>query len=601
VVGAAYDSPSASRGCLAGTRVTVLATLATWVQDEAAGRIFWLSGLAGTGVLLVPTTFRSYLNLVTGKSTVSKSFATDAHRNGANVISFFLARDVADRNKAANIIHSLAYQLAIAAPGARSVILAAVKDDPLLVDAELEERVQKLLLDPLKGLPAQHSPIVFVVDALDECSESDRKNFQRTLVVLLRGICALPGSARVKLFITSRAAHWIQRAFDTALSSEIRHLQSLRLHELDQGEVERDIRAYFEDAFAQIRCEHPDGDSLGDWPSAEQKKRLVEKTGVLFVFASAVVLFVSGDGLSPRTKLDEVLCDDSPSGDLDNPDGSPFKQLDDLYSKVLQGSLASGSHAPIIHQVAATVILAALPLTINTLSEIIGQDVNAVVRSLSSVLLVPERSLASKEPVRAFHRSLHDFLTDTSRCTDKRFAVDPSTEHGRFATRCFNQMYKTLKKDICDIRDPFLLNRDVPNLNDRVTQRIPVGARYACLYWHFHLHRVSSPNPALLAFYVSFCRERIVFWVEAMSLLGELGSARNALLDLQRSRQVRPIGGSPQPLLIAASDSSRQCNRGACRRCREDGFAALGSDSSQRTTRVSQRSRNNPQMQVAGG
>jgi hypothetical protein len=52
VLNAAYDSELGTPACLKGTRVALLATLANWVQDETAQRIFWLSGLSGTGTFI---------------------------------------------------------------------------------------------------------------------------------------------------------------------------------------------------------------------------------------------------------------------------------------------------------------------------------------------------------------------------------------------------------------------------------------------------------------------------------------------------------------------------------------------------------------------
>jgi hypothetical protein len=504
--------------------------------DSKTTRLIGFSGspdLLEQVCLPIPIAYRNDCRLA-GKSTVSKTFATEANGIGAKVVSFFIARDVAERNRAANIIHSLAYRLATLVPAARLAILAALKEDECLVGSVLERRVQKLIIDPMQALPAQHPLIIFVVDALDECNDSDRQFMQQALVVLLRGICALPSSAHVKLFITSRMDDWINRTFSNALPEAHQKAQNVRLHELAQAEVESDIGMYFDDTFARIQRDHPEGRSLKDWPTVDEKERLVRKTGVLFVFASTVSRFLSHDGLSPRTKLNAVLREDTNRATTD-----PYKDLDDLYLQVLSSSLGGYSHASVIQRIVATVVLAAAPLTIEALSDIAGQDAYAVVRSLSSVLLVPEQSFAPQEPVRAFHPSLHDFLTNKNRCTDDRFAVDAATEHGRLAARCFEQMHKGLKKDVCNIRNPLLLNSEVPDLSDRITDHLRVTVRYACLYWHFHLGLAFNPDPALVALFTSFCKERLLFSIEAASLLGEVGSTYNGLATLQRCRPVR--------------------------------------------------------------
>jgi hypothetical protein len=330
---------------------------------------------------------------------------------------------------------------------------------------------------------------------------------------------------------------WIKGVFANALPEADQQARNIRLHELARAEVQHDIGLYFEDTFARIRRDHPDGPRLTNWPTAEDTRHLVEKTGTLFVFASTVSRFLSDRRLSPRTKLGEIL-----DADASSAVAYPYRQLDGLYMKVLSDSIGDDpdpSHADLIQRVVATVVLAAAPLTIDALEDIIGQDVHAVVLTLSSVLLIPEQPFSSAEPVRAFHPSFHDFLTNKSRCTDARFAVDAATGHGRLAARCFERMHTGLKKDICDIRNPSLFNSDVPDLNDRIAKHIPITLRYGCLYWHFHLGLASNPDSTLSRLYESFCEERLLFSIEAASLLGELATVRNGLLALQRCTPVR--------------------------------------------------------------
>jgi hypothetical protein len=162
-----------------------------------------------------------------------------------------------------------------------------------------------------------------------------------------------------------------------------------------------------------------------------------------------------------------------------------------------------------------------------------------VVRSLSSVLLVPDMSLGLQQPVRAFHPSLHDFITNNSRCTDARFVIDAPIEHGRLSARCFERMYEGLKKDVCDIRDPSLLNSEAPDLNDRIAKHISVVVRYACLYWHFHLVQASNTDSTLQTLFTTFCKERLLFSIEAASLLGGLETIRKGLSALLRPSSVR--------------------------------------------------------------
>jgi len=58
---AAYNIPSPARrqphGCTEGTREAILAQLMAWAIDAHNTKIFWLSGMAGTGKTTIAYTF----------------------------------------------------------------------------------------------------------------------------------------------------------------------------------------------------------------------------------------------------------------------------------------------------------------------------------------------------------------------------------------------------------------------------------------------------------------------------------------------------------------------------------------------------------------
>src|SRR5271154_6764887 len=57
---AAYDSGD-RRGCLQGTRVKLLEGVLAWAADDSSERIYWLSGMAGTGKTAIAYTLSRLL------------------------------------------------------------------------------------------------------------------------------------------------------------------------------------------------------------------------------------------------------------------------------------------------------------------------------------------------------------------------------------------------------------------------------------------------------------------------------------------------------------------------------------------------------------
>jgi hypothetical protein len=83
------------RGCLKGTRNTVLNEIESWAKDFNKSPVFWLNGLAGTG-----------------KSTIAQTIAERIFAEGHLGASFFCSRDFEDRSNLHFIFPTLAFQLA---------------------------------------------------------------------------------------------------------------------------------------------------------------------------------------------------------------------------------------------------------------------------------------------------------------------------------------------------------------------------------------------------------------------------------------------------------------------------------------------------------
>lgn len=134
VKGARFDSHHNEHEplCLQGTRVEILSSVASWIEDPQGHCIFWLRGLAGTG-----------------KSTISRTVAREFSKKSISVTSFFFKKGEGDRARTAHLFATIAHQLVHALPDAAPFIRRAVEDNPNISDKVLSYQFQELILKPL--------------------------------------------------------------------------------------------------------------------------------------------------------------------------------------------------------------------------------------------------------------------------------------------------------------------------------------------------------------------------------------------------------------------------------------------------------------------
>jgi hypothetical protein len=200
--------------CLPNTRVELLHMINDWAYDREKRPIFWLSGMAGTG-----------------KSTIAKTFAQPLDRPKPNDylgVSFFCSRDDDKLSDHHLIIPNIAYQLAQYNEGPYSGVAKSLQEDPNLVDLDVENQFQKLILEPLQSARPDRTPIVIIMDAIDECMGKPEE-----IVTLFATpqIAELPFS--IKLFLTGRPEAKVRQAL--AHSSVKSQLQPLQLHEIEDS------------------------------------------------------------------------------------------------------------------------------------------------------------------------------------------------------------------------------------------------------------------------------------------------------------------------------------------------------------------------------
>ena len=450
-----------------------------WADGGDERRIFWLNGMAGTG-----------------KSTIARTVArkyNDRNRLGA---SFFFSRGGGDVSHAGKFFTSIAIQLASKSPSLKRYISEAIKNNSGVASQTLCDQWDLLILEPLSKLDTNslQSPLILVIDALDECED---ENDVREILQLLAKVKSLE-TIQLRIFVTSRPETPIRDGFRA--TPEILH-QDLVLNDISRAIVDRDIFTFFMHKLSEIR--NTSDDLPVDWPGKKTIDLLVLKAQGLFIYASTVCRFIEegGEQWPPQDLLDLVLPNDSTSGSPLRKPGetvathkSPTKELDEIYTQVLEYSFKrvhderdKQQLAEIFRQVVGAVILLFEPLPTTALAGLLParkEIINMRLRHLRSVLEVTENQDST---VRLLHPSFRDFLLDEQRCHNQHFWVDEKKTHRALTESCLRLMSSRLKRDICDLQMPGALISEAES--GRVEQCLPAHVKYACRSWVDHLAR----------------------------------------------------------------------------------------------------------------
>jgi hypothetical protein len=137
----------------------------------------------------------------TGKSTIARTVAykySGQKRLGA---SFFFSRDSGDVNHAGKFFASIAVQLATISDVLSRYICEAIQRQRDIANKGLRDQWKRLVYEPLSKMEAQSltSPLLLVIDALDECD--DDKDIE--LILQLLAEARELRKIRLRVFLTS--------------------------------------------------------------------------------------------------------------------------------------------------------------------------------------------------------------------------------------------------------------------------------------------------------------------------------------------------------------------------------------------------------------
>ena len=487
------------KGCLRGTRETVLNEIELWTKDFNKSPVFWLNGLAGTG-----------------KSTIAQTVSEWAFADGLLGASFFCSRDFRDRSDLHFIFPTLAFQLAHKYPTFRSILVTLLQSNPDVAHESLCGQMTKLMVEPLRSAGIS---TVIVIDALDECQDDEPSS--AILSILGRFVGQIP---RVKFFITGRPEPRIKTGFRLPLLVDSTDV--FVLHDVHPTLINDDIRLFLKHELSELAHRR----RLDRWPSDEHVDLLCHRAAGLFVYAVATVKFLDARTQPPQRRLEVIVglpeCTDYEGKTRFNSNMT----LDSLYTSVLE--TAFGEEDPEMYsKVRSTigaVVLLSNPLPPSEIAKLIGLDPDEVALLLTLVHSLLAIGEGFNQPVKPFHKSFPDFITDPLRCADARFYISPGNAHFELATNCLRVMNECLEQNLLSLPN-YALNSEVEDLETIIDDRISITLRYACQSWYGHLTRTVGDVNHVVSRLRIFLEEKFLAWLEVLSVLGVMRVAITTL------------------------------------------------------------------------
>ncbi|KAG2131361.1 hypothetical protein DEU56DRAFT_757609 [Suillus clintonianus] len=317
VMGAVHDSRERRPHpkCLENTRVELLKFIYGLLDNREKSQLFWLHGTAGVGKSAVAFTVAERM-----KSLKVEERSPNEKRLGG---TFFFSREHTKRRTTGYFFSTLAYQLARNFPSIREEVNCALRENPALLhrNMSLRDQMEALFLRPLRRLLfrlRECPPLVFVIDALDECTsetldakkqkKKQKKTFDKStaeseladLISLLGQALREPDLPVIHILLTSRSEDHIRKAIQREEMEGVATIISL-----DGADVDNDIHIFLQHCFRDLESRHPDFPQ----PSGYQLTQLARRAGRRFIVASTMVKFIDerARGKDPRDRLQLML------------------------------------------------------------------------------------------------------------------------------------------------------------------------------------------------------------------------------------------------------------------------------------------------------
>ncbi|OBS16602.1 hypothetical protein FPOA_12766 [Fusarium poae] len=360
-------------------------------------------------------------------------------------------------------------------------------------DGHAFESLKRIFLDMLKDPCLREA--VFVVDALDECSDDSRKDLIDFILEASRDYSS-------KWVVSSR--NW------PLIEVQFRGSEDVRVPlELNKDSISQAVRMFIEDKVKQLAQQKPYTPELKD----DVRNGLLSKANDTFLWVALVCNELARPEVKPRntiTKLKSI-----PGG------------LDELYQRMLEQVFRS-ENGDICRKILATVCITYRSISLDELRTLVTETKNFDDKELKEVIGECGSFLTLQEDIVDFvHQSAQDFLTD--RAKSDIFPSGIQDQHYLIFRRSLDALM-TLTRNIYNLEFPGEFRTEISCSKPDPLSHL----RYSCLYWVDHLEvakgkRDQSDDKAISR----FISTRFLYWLEALSLQGQMSQGVKAVQMLK--------------------------------------------------------------------
>lgn len=465
-----------------------------WSDDDS--RILWIHGDPGKGKTMM---------MMALTEEIARRLRD---KPGSGVVSFFFCQNAArELSNSTAIVRGLTFLLAAEQPTLRKHLAkkCAEAGERLFEGFNVLQSLWNTLLDIAQDEAVPR--VYLLVDALDEC---DTDSIRAFLTLLTRGTST--GLRKIKWVLSSRnethISQRLQRSQDTSLELNSKHVtaavMSFIAYKVDQLACDKSYNPEVCEAVRAYLNTHADGTFL--WVALVCKE-MEEEDVYEWNVQSTMEQFPSG--------------------------------LEPLYGRMLQHLYAGKKRDLILHRLAliCNVTIARRPLHINEIGHLAGFP-SAVInhsRAVSDLVSSCGSFLTMREGIVNFvHKSAKDYFTTGT--GSSIFQVGQTAVHGQLAQRLLDFMSRLLKKDMGSIGRPGMLVSEIDS--ETVQCSLPRHLQYACCHWVDHIMEGKFHFEKEGRLVYSFLQEKLLFWLEALSLIGRLSDGVHMLSTLRTASKV---------------------------------------------------------------
>ncbi|KAI3281193.1 hypothetical protein DTO002I6_9925 [Penicillium roqueforti] len=477
-------------------------------QRNYSSRLLWIKGNPGKGKTML---LCGIINELT------RSVA-----NTANLSYFFCQATDGRINTATAVLRGLIYSLVEKQRSLLSYVRSQYDQagKQIFEDINAWHAVSRIFTNILKDPSMQDTYLI--IDALDEC----KIGLPSLLDFIVQELSAYP---HVKWIVSSRNWPGIEEKLDTAAQTVPISL------ELNETYVSEAVSNFIRHKVGQLaktkKYDEKTRESIYHYFSLKSQGTFL---WVALVCEELV-------GISRRNTLKKLKA--FPPG------------LNALYGRMIDRIRAlDEADAKLCMRVLAIISTAYRPLTLKELNVFLDEpeddcvddeDLSEIISRCGSFLIQCE------ETIYFVHQSAQDFLKALSDIFPKGIEA----EHYTIFMRSFQFIFKTLQRDIYNIKAPGL-----PAEKVRQPSPNPLKvAQYACVYWVDHFQdgkcdKIADPNLHEGGCVDVFLRQKYLHWLEALSILGSVSYGITAMVKLDCLLQVK---GESKALLRRVRDASR--------------------------------------------